>query len=73
MEQWIDSDELVWKSLIISGEERSRLLALEEEEVSVIRPVALPRGKHLVGVNTHLGWPVGTKIGDTLLCAFHRT
>ncbi len=70
---WIDRPELVADTLIISGGERSRLITLEQKGLSVIRPVALPIGSHLLGSNRHLGWPVGIKVGKSLLCAYHRT
>lgn len=70
---WIDADELVSQTLIITPSEKLRQRQLETEGVSTIRPVALARGSYLVGNNKHLGWPVGIKIGATLLCAYHQT
>jgi len=72
-EAWIDEDELVAQTLILAPGEKDRLIRLEEENVVTIRPVALPRGRSLLGENNHFGWPVGAKIGDTLVCAYHRT
>ncbi len=72
-ENWIDSDAAVADTLIISADERERLISLEKQDVLTIRPVALPVGKYLAGENHHLGWPVGIKVGDTLLCAYHQT
>ena len=71
-EPWIDDDELVAETLIITNEERERLIRLEKEGLSVIRSVALPRGNSLKGGNNHFGWPVGAIIDDTLVCAYHR-
>lgn len=70
---WIDDNPLVAETLIIDSVEKERLIALERAEVSVIRPLVLPEGDYLKGDNRHLGWPVGTKIGNTLLCAYHQT
>ena len=72
-EDWIDSDPAVADTLIISAHERERLISLEKQGVLTIRPVALPVGRYLVGENHHLGWPVGIKVGNTLLCAYHQT
>lgn len=70
--RWFDQDTMVRKSLVITPHERTRLRGLETAGVQVIRPVALPRGKALVGANRHLGWPVAIRVGATLLCAHHR-
>lgn len=70
---WIDEDALVRKTLPITDMERARLIRLEAADLVTIRPVALPRDEFLAGENRHLGWPVGIKVGDTLLCAYHRT
>lgn len=67
MDGWVE------KTLIISPAERQRLNALEAKGILTVKPVALPAGQHLVGNNSHLGWPVGIKIGNTLLCAYHQT
>jgi len=69
---WIDSDPLVAKTLRISSIERARLIGLEQEGTVTIRPVALPRGKYLRGNNRMLGWPVGTRVGSTLLVVYHQ-
>lgn len=60
-------------TLLIDDAERRRLNALRAEGVLDVRPVALPEGEYLVGENRHLGWPVGTRVGDALLCAYHQT
>lgn len=70
---WIDRDRMVAETLIIGPAERERLIQMEAEKLSVIRPVALPTGRYLAGENRHLGWPVGIEIGGTLLCAYHQT
>jgi len=70
---WIDSDSLVAQTLLINSDELARLVELEKKGVMTIRPVTLPEGKYLQGKNNHLGWPVGIKIGNTLLCAYHQT
>lgn len=70
---WIDEDPMVRETLIIDTAERERLIALEQNALSVIRPVALPEGRFLAGENRHLGWPVGVLVGDTLICAYHQT
>ena len=72
-EAWIDDDALVRETFPITDDERDRLIRLESAGLVTIRPVALPTGKFLAGENKHLGWPVGIKVGDTLLCAYHRT
>ena len=66
-------DDMVEKTLLITGKEKERLARLEKEGILTIRPVALPTGEHLVGKNYHLGWPVGVKVGKTLLCLYHQT
>jgi hypothetical protein len=66
-------NEMIAKTLIISEAERARLGRLEALALVTIRPVALPAGRFLKGNNLHLGWPVGIKIGQTLLCAYHQT
>lgn len=66
-------NDMIEKTLIISTAEKQRLTDLEEKGVLTITPVALPTGRHLVGENRHLGWPVGIKVGKTLLCAYHQT
>jgi len=71
-EPWIDSDPLVAQTLLISDIERERLIRIEEAGISSIRPVALPTGAYLNGNNDMLGWPVGVKIGDSLLVAYHQ-
>lgn len=69
---WFDQSPLIQQTLMIDDRERQRLSLLEREELVTIRPVALPEGKHLVAGNRNLGWPVGAKVGDTLLCVFYR-
>ena len=69
----ISIDDMVEKTLLITGKEKVRLARLEKEGILTIRPVALPTGEHLVGDNYHLGWPVGVKVGKTLLCLYHQT
>jgi len=71
-EAWIDADPLVAKTLRITASERKRLIRIENASVLTVRPVALPRGRYLKGKNKTLGWPVGIKIGKTLLCAYHQ-
>lgn len=66
-------DEMISKTLIISEAEKKRLDVLEESKLVTVRPVALPTGRFLNGKNNHLGWPVGIKVGKTLLCAYHQT
>jgi hypothetical protein len=61
------------KTLIVSTAERTRLARLESTGTLAIRPVALPVGRYLKCRNHHLGWPVGIKIGTTLLCAYHQS
>jgi len=70
--EWIDSDPLVAQTLLISADERARLIGFEQAGVSTIRPVALPTGSYLQGNNNMLGWPVAAKTGDTLLVAYHQ-
>lgn len=65
--------ELVAQTLLINEKEEHRLERLEKEGILTVRPVVLPVGKHLVGKNHHLGWPVGVKVGKTLLCLYHQT
>lgn len=72
-EPWIDDDDLVAKTLAVSASERARLIQLEKKGIVTIRPVALPVGRYLAGKNRHLGWPVGVKVGNTLLCAYHQS
>lgn len=67
------NNNLITKTLLISPTEKERLAQLEKRGLVTIRPVALPEGKYLSGENRHLGWPVGTLIGKTLLCAYHQT
>ncbi|MEI7729561.1 MAG: sialidase family protein [Verrucomicrobiota bacterium] len=69
---WMDQPP-VRETLIIHPEEQRRLLELEAAGVQSIRPLALPEGRFLKGANHHLGWPVGIKIGKTLICAYHQT
>ncbi len=38
-----------------------------------VTPVALPVAPHHKRKNNHLGWPVGIKVGRTLLCVYHQT
>jgi len=66
-------DSMSNRTLIISAAEKERLSDLEAKGVMTVRPVALPVGSHLKGSNHHLGWPVGIKIGKTLLCAYHQS
>jgi hypothetical protein len=66
-------DDMVERTLLITEKEQQRLARLEEEGIVTVRPVALPIGKHLVGRNYHLGWPVGVKVGKTLLCLYNQT
>ena len=51
-ENWIDSDAAVADTLIISADERERLISLEKQDVLTVRPVALPVGKYLAGEKT---------------------
>lgn len=67
------ADPFVAQTLIINDRELGRLTHLEQAGASLIRPVALPRGRFLVGANRHLGWPVGIQAGSVLLCAWHQT
>jgi hypothetical protein len=71
-DNWIDADPLVAETLMIRSGERERLIQLEKAGLMEIRPVALPRGPHLAGENHVLGWPVATKVGQTLICAHSR-
>ncbi len=71
-EPWIDSDPLVAQTLLISAEERERLIRLESAGLQTVRPVALPRGAYLKGDNKMLGWPVAAKVGNTLVCVYHQ-
>lgn len=71
-EAWIDNDELVSRTLVLADGERQKLILLEESGVLEIRPVALPRGKYLVGQNRVLGWPTAVKVGESLVCAHNR-
>ena len=66
-------ERMVDRTLVISAAERERLSDLEAKGVMTVQPVALPVGSHLKGSNHHLGWPVGIKVGETLLCAYHQT
>lgn len=72
---WADDsvDNTISKTLIISAEEKQRLYSLEDKGIVTVKPVALPVGRHLIGKNYHLGWPVGIKVGKTLLCAYHQS
>ena len=65
-------DEMIARTLVISASEKERLADLEAKGILTVQPVALPAGRHLKGENQHLGWPVGIKIGETLLCAYHQ-
>jgi hypothetical protein len=65
-------DDMVAKTLIVSDAEKERLSNLEAKGLVTVKPVALPVGRYLKGDNFHLGWPVGIKIGKTLLCAYHQ-
>lgn len=67
------AEPLVAQTLIIQEGELQRLTHLEDSGVSLIRPVALPAARFLVGNNRHLGWPVGIQAGSVLLCAWHQT
>lgn len=73
MQPWIDNDPLVGATLVISAEERERLIRLEHSGLISVRPVTLPAGRYLQGENRCLGWPVGALIGRTLLCVYHQT
>jgi len=64
---------MIERTLIISASEKDRLRDLEAKGIVSVKPVALPVGRHLKGKNYHLGWPVGIKVGKTLLCAYHQT
>ena len=66
------ADPLVASTLHVNEEERDRLKSLEATGDVVVRPVALPTGQHLFSDNRHLGWPIGAKVGSTLLVAHHR-
>ena len=66
-------DRMVTKTLVISAAEKERLSDLETRGIMSVEPVALPVGPHLKGNNYHLGWPVGIKVGKSLLCAYHQT
>ena len=68
-----NSNDMVAKTLMVSETEKERLSRLEAKGLVTIRPVALPAGRYLKGDNLHLGWPVGVKVGRTLLCAYHQT
>lgn len=37
-----------------------------------LAPVILPEKEELLGVNDHFGWPVGVKVGESLVVVFHR-
>lgn len=65
-------DKMIAKTLIISEAEKERLANLEAGGIMTVKPVVLPAGRYLKGNNKHLGWPVGIKIGKTLLCAYHQ-
>jgi len=69
----VTMDEMVTRTLVISAAEEERLTDLEADGILTVKPVALPVGPHLKGKNLHLGWPVGIKIGKTLLCGYHQT
>ena len=49
MQPWIDNDPLVGETLVISAEERERLIRLEHSGLISVRPVALPAGRYLQG------------------------
>lgn len=66
-------ENIISETLIISVEEEQRLNSLKEKGMVAIEPVALPVGRHLIGKNYHLGWPVGIKINKTLLCVYHQS
>ncbi len=38
----------------------------------VLKPVVVPYGENLLGNNSHFGWPVAVKDGDTIIVAFTR-
>ena len=63
---------MIENTLIISESEKRRLSYLEDRGIVTIRPVALPEGTYLIGENSHLGWPVGIKVGNILLCVYHQ-
>ena len=72
-QQEMSMDRMVARTLLISAAEKERLSDLETKGIMKVRPVALPMGPHLKGNNNHLGWPVGIKVGRTLLCVYHQT
>jgi len=63
----------VAKTLVVTDAEKERLAKLEAAGIVTVKPVALPVGRYLKEANHHLGWPVGIKVGKTLLCAYHQT
>ena len=65
--------DMIAKTLIVSEAEKERLSRLATKGLVTITPVVLPTGRYLKGDNLHLGWPVGIKVGQTLLCAYHQT
>ncbi len=72
---WLNQggNDMIAKTLIVSEAEKQRLRTLEAKGLVTIKPVALPAGRFRKGDNLHLGWPVGAKVGRTLLCAYHQT
>lgn len=65
-------EQLVQQTLLINDAERARLNVLADEGLLSVTPIALPFEAHLIGNNRHLGWPVGIKAGNALLCVYHR-
>ena len=50
----------------------SRVLLQRDSSLLTLEPVLLPRGRHLLGVNDHFGWPVSALAGKTIVVVFHR-
>jgi hypothetical protein len=52
--------------------ESSRALLQRSGPALELAPVLLPRGRHLLGVNDHYGWPVATLTGKSIVLVCHR-
>ena len=50
----------------------SRTLLQRDPSLLTLEPVRLPCGRHLLGANDHLGWPVATLSGQAIVVVFHR-
>ncbi len=49
-----------------------RTLLQRDPSLLTLEPVLLPCGRHLLGTNDHLGWPVAALSGKAIVVVFHR-